>query len=101
MNFKTPHQADNKKKLERLRDCDGLMFTGGDQTLLCEALLKSEFLEVMKSRYKKEKDFLIAGTSAGAMAMSEVMIAGGLPSEALKKGRVRMREGLGLLPNII
>jgi cyanophycinase len=101
MNFKTPLQADKKKMLKRLSECDGLMFTGGDQMLICKALLKSKFLDVMKKRFKAEDDFLVAGTSAGAMVMSETMIEGGLPSEALKKGRVRLGDGLNLLSNII
>jgi cyanophycinase len=101
MHFKSPFQADNDRILDRLNHCDGVMFTGGNQTLICKALLKSNFLEVLKKRLKTETDFLIAGTSAGAMAMSEVMIAGGSPSEALKKGHVKLAQGLGLLPNII
>ena len=101
MSFATPAEADKKRFLKRLERCDGLMFTGGDQVLICKALLKSKFLEVLKQRFKNEADFLVSGTSAGAMAMSEVMITGGLPSEALRKGRVRLGQGLGLLPNII
>src|ERR1700740_1008669 len=99
MSFSTPAAADKKVFLKRLMECDGLMFTGGDQTLLCKNLLKSKFLEVMKKRFKDENYFLISGTSAGAMAMSEVMISGGEPSEALRKGRVQLKKGLGLLPN--
>jgi cyanophycinase len=101
MSFTSSAEADKKKFIKRLEECDGLMFTGGDQTLLCKTLLKSKFLEVMKKRFKEEPDFLISGTSAGAMAMSETMISGGLPSEALRKGRVQLKQGLGLLPNII
>jgi len=77
------------------------MFTGGDQILICKALLKSNFLNKMKKRFEKDKHFLISGNSAGAMALSEVMIAGGSPSQALKKGHIQLSEGLGLLPRII
>jgi cyanophycinase len=101
MNFTNATEADKKRFLNRLKECDGLMFTGGNQSLLCKVLLKSKFLEIMKKRFKEETNFLISGTSAGAMAMSDAMIAGGLPSEALRKGRVKMKQGLGLLPNII
>jgi len=101
MHFENPREADNEDFLERLNNCDGLMFTGGDQVRICKALLKSHFLEVLKKRFKKEKDFLVSGTSAGAMAMSEIMIANGLPSESLRKGRVKLSKGLGLLPQLI
>src|SRR4051812_32288905 len=101
MHFKTPAQADRKDFLRRLQSCDGIMFTGGDQVLICKALLKSKFLSLMQKRFKKEKDFLVSGTSAGAMALTEVIIARGRPSETLKKGRVKLIQGLGLLSQII
>jgi cyanophycinase len=101
MYFEKPDEADTKEFLERLKNCDGVIFTGGDQVLLCRALLGSKFLEILKKRFKKEKDFLISGTSAGAMAMPEIMIARGQPSEALRKGHVKLQKGLGLLPEII
>ena len=44
---------------------------------------------------------VIAGTSAGAMAMSNEMIAGGSSTEALLKGAVKMVRGLGLIPQLI
>ena len=48
-----------------------------------------------------EEGFVIAGTSAGAMAMAEEMIAGGSATEAFIKGAVRMNKGLGLIPELI
>nr|GFC13357.1 hypothetical protein [Tanacetum cinerariifolium] len=42
-----------------------------------------------------------AGTSAGAMAMSQHMIRGGSVPDALLKGAVKMGVGLGLLPSAI
>ena len=44
---------------------------------------------------------MVAGTSAGAMAMSEEMIAGGSASEAFIKGAVKMKKGLGLIPQLV
>jgi cyanophycinase len=54
----------------------------------------------MEHRYLNEK-LVIAGTSAGAMAMSREMIAGGSSQESLYKGAVIMRNGLGLIPDLI
>jgi cyanophycinase len=101
MHIDTPRSADRNNILERLEKCDGVMFTGGDQLLICKALLKTEFLDILKKRFREEKDFVVSGTSAGAMAMSESMIARGKPSEALRKGRVKLKQGLGLLPKVI
>jgi cyanophycinase len=46
-------------------------------------------------------DFVLAGTSAGAMCMSEQMISGGSSPDALYKDSVHMREGLGFLNKVI
>jgi cyanophycinase len=101
MYFDKPEKADKVEFLERLKKCDGLIFTGGDQIKLCMALKDSEFLEYIKARYRRDENFLVAGTSAGAMALTEVMIAGGTNKEALSKGHVHIGPGLGLLPGII
>ena len=44
---------------------------------------------------------MIAGTSAGAMAMAKEMISGGSSTEAFIKGAVQMSQGLELLPEVI
>ncbi len=44
---------------------------------------------------------VIAGTSAGAMCMSEKMISGGSSKESFIKGAVRMKKGMGLIPKLI
>jgi cyanophycinase len=52
-------------------------------------------------RYKNDDGFVIAGTSAGAMAMANEMIAGGSSTKAFKKGAVIMHKGLNLVPELI
>jgi cyanophycinase len=44
---------------------------------------------------------VIAGTSAGAMAMSDTMIYEGSSHEAMRKGEVKFSSGFGLLDNVI
>lgn len=101
IHFTTKRQADKKEFIERISTCDGIMFSGGNQVLLCKTLLNTKLLKLIKKRYQNEPDFLISGTSAGAMALAEVIIARGQPSEALSKGNVELSEGLGILPGII
>src|SRR5690606_35995302 len=48
-----------------------------------------------------EDEFVIAGTSAGAMAMSRIMIKGGSATESLLRGSVKMAHGLGLIDGVI
>lgn len=85
---------------ERIRQADGVMFTGGNQMRLSMIFGGTEFLQVLHDRYQNER-FVIAGTSAGAMAMSNTMIYEGAGEEAFFKGKVKITTGLGFLHNVI
>lgn len=101
MHIRHREEADQPQYLERLQQADGIMFTGGDQSRLANIFLGSTFLQVCHQRYQQEEGFVIAGTSAGAMAMSKIMIKGGSVAEALMKGAVKLGEGLGFIHNVI
>ena len=101
MDIRTPEDARQPEYLERLLAADVVMFSGGNQSRLREMFGESEFLERMIQRYYAETHFVIAGTSAGAMAMSQQMIRGGSVPDALLKGAVKMGVGLRLLPAAI
>ena len=58
---------------ERLRICDGVMFTGGNQLRISTIWGGTDLFQILKERYWYE-NFMIAGTSAGAMAMSNTNI---------------------------
>jgi len=101
MDIRTPEEARQPQYLERLRQADVVMISGGNQSRLTEMFGGSEFLQVLKQRYYEQPNFIIAGTSAGAMAMSQTMIKGGSVPDALMKGAVKMGPGLGLLNNVV
>lgn len=101
LHIKTPEDADNPEYLERLSQADGVMFTGGNQVRITEVFRNSGALDILKHRYWEEEKFLISGTSAGAMALANVMITGSDEQDPLVKGTVSMGAGLGLLQNII
>ncbi|WP_347158756.1 cyanophycinase [Pontibacter chitinilyticus] len=86
--------------LERVRKADGVMFSGGDQSRITRIFLQTEMLDILKQRYQEEA-FVIAGTSAGAMAMSKAMIKGGSAKDSLLKGSVKMGHGLDLIDGVI
>ncbi len=86
--------------LERLRNADVVMFTGGDQLRLTSILGGTPFHDLMLEKYHNE-DFIYAGTSAGAAAASNNMIYQGSSSEALLKGEVKITSGLGLIDGVI
>jgi cyanophycinase len=92
--------ADKQENLQILRQCDGVFISGGDQSRLIQRLEGTEFMEIMRDRYFND-DFVIAGTSAGAMVMSEFMIHGGKSEESIVKGITKLADGFGFLPGTI
>jgi cyanophycinase len=100
LRLRSREDADNKKVLERLQKCNCILFSGGDQLRLCSALGGTQFIKIVEERYYDEH-FVVAGTSAGAAAMSNTMICGGNENKAFMKGEVEMNIGFGLLQNVI
>jgi cyanophycinase len=86
--------------LERLREADIVMFTGGDQLRLTSILGGTPFHDILLDKYHNE-EFVYAGTSAGAAAASNSMIYQGSSSEALLKGEVKITSGLGLIDGVV
>ena len=86
--------------LERIKNADVVMFTGGDQLRLTSILGGTQFHDLLREKYINEH-FIIAGTSAGAAAASTNMIYQGSSSEALMKGEVKITQGLGFIDNVI
>ncbi len=100
MHVRNREDATNKEYIERIKKCDGVMFTGGNQLRLSTFFGGTEILSIIRSRYKTDR-FVIAGTSAGAMAMSNTMIYQGSSSGALIKGEVKITTGLGFIKDVI
>jgi len=100
MDIRKREDASNPEYLERIRKCDVVMFSGGDQLRLSSIFGGTEFLQIMKSRYETEH-FVIAGTSAGAAAASTNMIYRGQSNKALIKGEVQITAGLGFIDSVI
>ena len=80
-------EADSKKTMERLEKCNCILFSGGDQLRLCSIIGGTDFLDLLRERFEREH-FVIAGTSAGAAAMSNTMISGGEEAKAYLKVNV-------------
>jgi len=86
--------------LERIRHCDAVMFSGGNQLRLSATFGGTDFLDILLHRYHDE-NFIVAGTSAGAMAMSNTMIYEGNATQAHLKGEVKITTGLGFIDDVI
>ena len=87
--------------IERIKNCDALMWSGGNQLRLSSTFGGTEILRIALDRYKKEENFVVAGTSAGAMAMSNTMIYEGNATRAHLKGEVKLTTGLGFMDHVI
>ena len=86
MNIRNREEAMQPEMIERISKCDSVMMSGGNQLRLSSIFGGTDFLEILTNRYMEEETFVIAGTSAGAMAMSNTMIYQGNSTEALFKG---------------
>lgn len=94
-------ETNKKNYLARAEEAGVIFFTGGDQFRLSTILGGTTFVDIIKSRYLNDDDFIVAGTSAGAMVMSSVMIMGGGLTEALMYRNLNTSSGLGFLPSCI
>lgn len=92
--------AQKLEYIERIQQCNCVMFSGGNQLRLTTIFGGTRFLDIIQDRYRKE-NFVIAGTSAGAMAMSSTMIYEGNATRAHLKGEVKITTGLGFMDNVI
>jgi len=100
MHIRTRDDAMQEEYIERIKTCDCVMFSGGNQLRLTAVFGGTEFLRICKQRYQSDS-FVIAGTSAGAMAMSNTMIYEGNATRAHLKGEVKITTGLGFMSNVI
>ncbi len=101
MHIKNREDAMNPTNIERIKNCDAIMFSGGNQLRLTSMFGGTEIIKVMYNRYLNESGFVIAGTSAGAMAMSNTMIYEGNAANAHLKGAVKVTTGLAFMQNVI
>jgi len=99
MNIRNRDDARKIEFIDRIKKCDGVMFSGGDQLRLTTIFGGTEFLDILHERY--HHGLVIAGTSAGAMAMSNTMIYQGKSDLAHLKGEVKITTGLAFMNNVI
>ncbi|MBA9075392.1 MULTISPECIES: cyanophycinase [Rufibacter] len=99
MDIRTRRDALQPEHVETVNQAAGIMFTGGDQLRLTSIFGGTDLLEAMKERYAFT-NIIIAGTSAGAAAMSTPMIYEGESDGGYIKGDVRLTTGLEFLKDV-
>lgn len=100
IHFNVRTKADTKLNFDKIKKCDVVLFSGGDQLKLSSLLGGTMLLEQIKNRYFDEPHFVIAGTSAGAAAMSDTMIISGSSQDAMIKGELELTNGLDLIADV-
>ena len=101
MNMENREAAMNENFVERIDRAYAVLFSGGDQFRLSTILSSTPVMDAISAKYNEDSDFIVAGTSAGAMAMSKIMLYRGLTYEAMLMGEVQTSAGLGLIDDCI
>ena len=94
-------QANDPLLIKRISYSHAVFFTGGDQVKLTTILNGTSVLSAIKKKYEVDEHFIVAGTSAGAMAIPKTIIARGIIREALLKDDIKMSSGFGFIDDLI
>ena len=92
--------ANDPELAQRVRACEGIWMTGGDQKRLL-ALIGGTLLDEAMHGALKESGACIGGTSAGASAMCGHMLAEGKADLLPEKGSVNLGAGLGFVQRVV
>jgi cyanophycinase len=95
----TRQQANDEATARSLREVTGIFLTGGNQLRLSSTIGGTRLADEILHRH--EAGAVIAGTSAGASAMSSHMIAFGASGATPKHRMAQVAAGLGVLPGVI
>ncbi len=95
----TRAQANDETFARSVQDATGVFLTGGNQLRLSSTIGGTRLAEAVLERFRHGA--VIAGTSAGASAMSSHMIAFGASGATPKHRMAAIAAGLGVLPGVI
>jgi cyanophycinase len=100
IHFEARTEADDKRHFEKIKKCHVAFFSGGNQLKLSSLIGGTELMKRIKERYYSDPTFVIAGSSAGAAAMSDTMIIRGSSQDAMIKGELELTNGLDLIDSV-
>ncbi len=92
-------ETHDEDKLSIFEGAAGVFFSGGDQLRIASQIGDTPIEQRVRAIHRAGG--VIAGTSAGASAMSETMLVGGASKESHRIGDLTMAPGLGLIHNAI
>jgi cyanophycinase len=91
--------ASDPAAIEAINKATGVFFTGGNQARIIEMLKDTELDTALHQRFAE--GLVVAGTSAGAAMMPDVMIVEGDSETTPRMNAVEMGPGMGFLPGIV
>jgi cyanophycinase len=91
--------ASDSKALDAIAQATGVFFTGGNQARITECLKDTELDAKLHQRFSE--GIVIAGTSAGAAMMPDMMIVEGESETNPRMEVVSMDRGMGFLPGVV
>jgi cyanophycinase len=91
--------AEASSALEAIRAATGVFFTGGNQARITEILKNTAIARLLHERLAD--GLVIAGTSAGAAMMPDIMIVEGDADTNPRIEIVKMEPGMGFLSNVV
>jgi cyanophycinase len=100
LDLRTPKDADSAEAVARILQADGIFMSGGDQRRLMTTLWETASARAMHQAFHNG-GCCIAGTSAGAAALSRQMLAVGDTPALPYRDAVTLDIGLGLVHNAI
>ncbi len=92
-------EAQSGNNADLIMDAGGIFFTGGDQLRITSLLGGTLVNKALTDAY--EAGAIIAGTSAGASVVSDVMIVSGINDETPQIRSVQLSPGLGMLEEVV
>ena len=92
-------EGEDQRVMAQLERATGVYLIGGDQLRITSVLAGTRFAERLRERFQAERLF-VAGTSAGAAAMSSTMIIRG-DGGTVNRGAVDLAPGLGYLEDSV
>ena len=95
----TRAQCSDPIAVRTVREATGIFLTGGNQLRLSSTIGGTPLAQAITRRHREGA--VVAGTSAGASAMSTHMVAFGASGAMPKQRMVQMAAGLGILPGVI
>ena len=99
LDVRSREDAREPSHIDCVSRCGIVFISGGDQLRLTNVLGASPLLAAIREARAAGK--VVAGTSAGAAAMSATMIYNGAAADALRKGGVKMSAGLGFVGGVV